>query len=114
MFRRPRDLVVVPNVIGMSPSKAKREADHAGLWLRGPEADAGPIGKSDMPTGVITAQAPKSGSLVDPGSALAVWIDRNDDGRGGIREPRRPLPDPKDCRRGLHVGLRSAVGHEPQ
>ncbi|MBV6760564.1 hypothetical protein KV605_29430 [Rhodococcus opacus] len=79
----------------MSPSKAKRAADHAGLWLRGPEADAGPLGKSDLHTGVITAQAPTSGSLVDPGSALAVWIDRSDDGGGGMREPRRPLPDPK-------------------
>lgn len=95
MFRRHRDLVVVPNVIGMSPSKAKRAAAHAGLWLRGPEADAGPLGKSDLPTGVITAQAPTPGSLVDPGSALAVWIDRNDDGGGGMREPRRPLPDPR-------------------
>lgn len=59
MFRRHRDFVTVPNVIGMSPSRAKREADHAGLWLRGPEADAGPIVVSDMPTGVITARAPK-------------------------------------------------------
>ena len=95
MFRRRRDLVTVPNVIGMSTSQAKREADHAGLWLRGPEADAGPVVVSDMPTGVITAQAPESGSLVGPGSALAVWIEGNDDGRGGMREPRRPLPDPK-------------------
>ncbi|MDX5961826.1 PASTA domain-containing protein [Rhodococcus opacus] len=95
MFRRHRDFITVPNVIGMSPSKAKRAADHAGLRLRGPEADAGPIVESDMPTGVITAQAPEPGSLVHPGSALAVWIDRDDEGRGGTREPRRPLPDPK-------------------
>ncbi|MFC9766133.1 PASTA domain-containing protein [Rhodococcus jostii] len=95
MFRRHRDFVTVPNVIGMSPSRAKREADHAGLWLRGPEADAGPIVVSDMPTGVITARAPEAGSLVHSGSVLAVWIDRDDGGGGGMREPRRPLPDPK-------------------
>ena len=95
MFRRHRDLVTVPNVIGMSPAEAKRAADHAELQLRGPEADAAPIVESDMPTGVITDQAPESGSLVGPGSTLAVWIDRNDDGRGGMREPRRPLPDPR-------------------
>ncbi|GAF46964.1 PASTA domain-containing protein [Rhodococcus wratislaviensis] len=95
MFRRHRDFVTVPNVIGMSPSRAKREAAHAGLWLRGPEADAGPIVESDMPTGVITAQTPEAGSLIHPGSALAVWIDNDDGGGGGMREPRRPLPDPK-------------------
>ncbi|TQC42493.1 PASTA domain-containing protein [Rhodococcus sp. WS4] len=95
MFRRHRDFITVPNVIGMSPLQAKREANHAGLWLRGPEADAGPIGESELSTGVITAQAPEAGSLVHPVSALAVWIARDDDGGGGMREPRRPLPDPK-------------------
>ncbi|MGW5152677.1 PASTA domain-containing protein [Rhodococcus koreensis] len=95
MVRRNRDFVAVPNVIGMSPSQAKRGAARAGLWLRGPEADAGPIVESDMPTGVVTAQAPDAGSLVHPGSALAVWIDRDDNGGGGKREPRRPLPDPE-------------------
>ena len=59
----------------MSVSNAKREAARAGLWLRGPEADAGRVVESDWPGGVVTAQAPESGSVVGPGPR-AGGVDR--------------------------------------
>jgi len=78
----------------MPITDAKIRAAAAGLWLRGPETGGGPVVEADWPTGVITAQAPEPGAVAEPGSALAAGIDRNDQGRGGVRGPRRPRPDP--------------------
>lgn len=90
--RRRAASVVVPNVIGMSCDQAWRALHAKGLVGVGPNPGGPPLAEFDLPDGVVTDQSPESGAKVPPGSAVRVWLDRG--GGSGVREPRRPRPDP--------------------
>jgi hypothetical protein len=47
-------------------------------------------------TVVVVDQSPESGAAVPPGSAVTLWIDGGD---SGVREPRRPSPEPRTGRK---------------
>jgi hypothetical protein len=60
------------------------------------------------PTGaVVSDQSPESGASVPPGTRVLLWADR---GEGGVREPRRPRPDPLPARKYLPDPADEAVG----
>lgn len=84
---RRRSLVVVPNVVGMP-------WDDASELLRANRlAAVGPDGPSlGRPYGVVVDQSPESGAKVQAGSSVTLWVERG--GGSGVREPRRPMPDP--------------------
>ncbi len=106
--RRRRSSVVVPNVIGMSWDDAHAVLQHNGLVAVGPDPDGPPMTVAGWPQGVVTDQSPESGARVPPGSLVTVWVDRG--GGAGVREPRRPKPDPKIGRKMWDEVTDEAVG----
>jgi transposase-like protein len=97
--------VRVPNVVGKALAVAQRELASRGLTA----ASGDPEGVLDMaPAGsVVTDQSPESGASVPPGTRVLLWVDR---GEGGVREPRRPGPDPLRARKYLPDPADEAVG----
>jgi hypothetical protein len=96
--RRRRSSVTVPKVIGMSWDDARTQLQNRGLMAVGPDPDGPPLTASGWPAGVVTDQSPESGAKVPPGSPVTLWVDRRGGG-SGVREPRRPKPDPKTGRK---------------
>ncbi len=84
---RGRVTVEVPDVTGM-------KWDDACMVLRG-KGLVGVGSDPNVPTwpyAVVTDQTPESGAMVPPGSHVTLWTDRGD---SGVREPRRPKPEPR-------------------
>jgi hypothetical protein len=106
--RRRRASVVVPDVIGMSWDDARALLLRKGLVAIGPDPDGPPLAASGWPDGVVTDQSPESGAMVPPGASITLWVDRG--GGSGVREPRRPKPDPKTGRKMRDEVTDEAVG----
>jgi hypothetical protein len=96
MRKRRRSSVVVPNVIGMQWDDARHALQNVALVAVGPDPDGPPLGATGWPDGVVTDQSPESGAKVPAGSTVTLWIERG--GGSGVREPRRPKPDPRAAR----------------
>jgi hypothetical protein len=80
--------VKVPDVVGLSHVEAQAVLLGSGLIAIGPDPEAAPaLG------GTVTDQSPEAGAKVPHGSVVTLWVDRG--GGSGVREPRRPGPDPK-------------------
>lgn len=93
---RRRSSVIVSNVIGMSYDVARKILHDKRLVPEGADPDGPPLGVLGWPDGVVTDQSPESGAKVPPGSVVRLWVERG--GGSGVREPRRPLPDPMSGR----------------
>lgn len=88
--RRRRGTVDVPNVVGMPWAEATellRVNRLAGIGPDGPLQAA--LGSTHA---VVVDQSPEAGAKVSPGSSVTLWVERG--GGSGVREPRRPRPDP--------------------
>lgn len=94
---RRRSTVTVPNVVGLTWDDARRILQTAELVGVGPDPDGPPLAAVGWPDGVVTDQSPESGAKVPPGSPVTLWVERG--GGSGVREPRRPKPDPKTGRK---------------
>jgi hypothetical protein len=105
---RRRSSVVVPNVIGKSWDDARAVLLRSGLVAVGTDPDGPPQAASEWPDAVVTDQSPESGATVPPGSSVRLWVDRG--GGSGVREPRRPKPDPKAGRKMWDEVTDEAVG----
>jgi PASTA domain len=106
--RRRQSTVTVPNVIGMSWNDARDALLRNRLVAIGPDPDDLPLTATGWPAGVVADQSPESGAVVPPGSTITLWMDRN--GGAGVREPRRPKPDPKTGRKMWDEVTDEAVG----
>jgi hypothetical protein len=104
---RGRSSVVVPDVVGMSWEDADRVLRENGLVGVGSDPDGPPL--PAWPDAVVTDQSPESGAKVPPGSAVTLWVERGGGG-AGVREPRRPTPDPKAGRKLRDEMADEAVG----
>jgi hypothetical protein len=91
--QRRRSSATVPNVIGMSWDGARQTLLEIGLVGVGPDPDGPPLGALGWPDGVVTDQSPESGAKVPPGSQVRLWVERG--GGSGVRESRRPKPEPR-------------------
>ena len=89
--------VVVPNVIGMSFDEARRALNGARLVAVGSDPDGPSLFVLGLSGAVVVNQDPKAGMSGAPGSSVTVWLGRGG-GSAGVREPRRPMPDPKSIR----------------
>jgi hypothetical protein len=96
--RRRRSSVLVPNVVGMSWDAARSRLQGAGLVAVGSDPDALPVTALGWSDGVVTDQSPESGAKVEPGTIIRLWVERRGGGGSGVREPRRPKPDPRSGR----------------
>lgn len=84
---RRRATVSVPSVIGLSYDRARQVLRDLALVAVVPDPDApAPLG------GTVTDQSPEAGARVPAGSTVTLWVERG--GGSGVREPRRPRPDP--------------------
>lgn len=83
--RRRLSSVVVPSVIGMPFDKAVDVLTAVGL-----------VAMSENTGGFVTDQTPEAGAKVPVGSMVRLWAER--DGGSGVREPRRPKPNPRSGR----------------
>jgi predicted DNA-binding protein (UPF0251 family) len=84
---RRSSTVRVPHVVGQSFDDARVVLMGAGLVAVLPDPDAPPIFG-----GTVTDQSPAADVKVPLGSAVTLWVERG--GGSGVREPRRPGPDP--------------------
>jgi hypothetical protein len=95
---RGRSTVVVPNVVGVPADRARKILADKGLAATGSDPDGPPLGELAWMDGVVTDQSPESGAKVPPGSVVRLWVESGGGGGSGVREPRRPLPDPMSGR----------------
>jgi transposase-like protein len=96
--RRRRSTITVPNVIGMSWDRARQVLSEKTLVAVGPDPDGPPLAALGWPSGVVVDQSPESGAKVPPGTSVRLWLESEGGGSAGVREPRRPSPDPKSAR----------------
>ncbi|HEU5429052.1 MAG TPA: PASTA domain-containing protein [Actinocrinis sp.] len=95
--RRRRSTVRVPDVVGLARDEARKVLDAKDLRAISADPDGPPLDIAGLPGSVVTDQSPESGARVPPGSPVRLWL--GDGGPGpGVREPRRPSPDPKTAR----------------
>lgn len=104
---RRRGWVVVPNVVGLPFEDARSQLTSMGLEAVGSDPDGPPIAALAGQHGHVSDQSPEAGAHVPAGSQVILWIDR---GEGGVREPRRPRPDPLPARKYLPDPADEAVG----
>ena len=89
--------VVVPDVIGMSFDQARRVLHDARLVPVSSEPDGPSLFVLGLSAAVVVNQDPKAGMSGAPGSSVTLWLGRGG-GSAGVREPRRPRPDPRSIR----------------
>jgi len=106
---RSRSSTVVPSVIGMSYDDARQVLRGKHLVAVGPDPDGSPLTALGWPDGVVTDQSPESGAKVPAGSSVTLWVERGG-GSAGVREPRRPKPDPRSAREMRREPSDEAVG----
>lgn len=85
--------IVVPDVTGIRWDDARAALHGKGLVGVGPDNVGPPLGAGNA---VVVDQSPESGALAALGSSVTLWIDRGD---SGVREPRRPKPEPRTGRK---------------
>ncbi len=95
--RRRRSTVRVPDVVGLAWDEARKVVDGKGLRAMSADPDGPPLDIAGLPSSVVTDQSPEAGARVPPGSPVRLWLDEGGGGPG-VREPRRPAPDPKTAR----------------
>lgn len=91
---RRRGKVVVPDVVGLSFADARAALMRGRLQAAGPDDDGPPLTAGGWPGGVVVDQAPESGAKVPAHSVVRLWLGRGG-GSAGVREPRRPGPEPR-------------------
>lgn len=105
---RRRSSVRVPNVVGMTWDDARHALQRVQLVAAGSDPDGPPLAATGWPQGVVTDQSPESGAKVPPGSSVRLWVDPG--GGSGVREPRRPRPNPKSGPKMLDEPTEEAAG----
>ena len=93
--------VSVPDVVGMSWENARSV-------LREHELDARCNDPDAVPDQVVQDQSPEAGARVPAGTTVRLWLRRGGGG-GGVREPRRPNPEPR-AGRAMREEADEAVG----
>ena len=78
--------IAVPNVVGTRWENARSVLREHELIATGADPDG-------SPDAVITDQTPEAGARVAAGTTIRLWFDRG--GGTGVREPRRPHPEPR-------------------
>ena len=109
--QRRRSTVSVPNVVGMSWDDARHVLLGRHLVAAGSDPDGLPLGARGWPDGIVVDQSPESGAKVPPGSSVRLWLESGGGGGdAGVREPRRPSPNPKSARAMREEPSGEAVG----
>ena len=86
------DDVTVPGVVGMTWPRAQELLRGVGL-LAEPAGDLDLVVADHPDDWTVHDQKPEGGERVELGTTVFLWLRRGP-GEAGVREPRRPLPDP--------------------
>lgn len=83
-------------MVGLTVRQARMEGHLSEVVVTSADVDGPPLGALTWPgIWVVTAQRPAAGSRVPRWSTVVIeFEERPDDGGGGVREPRQPLPQP--------------------
>lgn len=86
----------VPELVGLTVREARNLGHKAGFVVTAADVDGPPLGELTWPgIWVVTAQAPSPGTRLRRWENVVIEFEKlSGDGEGGVREPRRPLPDP--------------------
>jgi hypothetical protein len=97
---RRAERVTVPDVVGLTVDAGRHEAEVRGVVLAAADPDGPPLGAMTWPGEfLITAQSPPPGTSVFRWDSVVVTFRALAGGSAaGVREPRRPLPDPGGLR----------------
>ncbi|MYS23718.1 PASTA domain-containing protein [Streptomyces sp. DvalAA-14] len=95
--QRHADVVIVPDVVGKTVAEASGIAHEAGLSLAQPDPDGPPLAALTWPgVWLVTEQDPSPGTELYRWDSVRVrFRGAGADGSAGVREPRRPAPDPE-------------------
>lgn len=93
---RRRSTVKVPDVVGLSFEQARNVLEDKRLLALPVESGGVPVVAERGSSAVVTDQSPESGARVAAGTRITLWLGRG--GSAGVREPRRPSPDPRTLR----------------
>jgi beta-lactam-binding protein with PASTA domain len=88
----PPEQVITPDVVGMVVDRARTVAQAAGVVLAQPDPDGPPLAALtwQRPVTVLRQDPPPGTMLRRWGSVVVTWTSEET----GVREPRRPLPQP--------------------
>lgn len=102
---RSSRIITIPDVVGLTVADGTRAADNVGLVLTSADPN-GPLVDplTSSPQVRIIWQLPHPGSRRNRGEQILVGYEENGDGPAGVREPRRPPPNP----------LRAAASHHDE
>jgi hypothetical protein len=108
--RRRRSTVRVPDVVGLARDEARARLNGSELRVISADPDGLPIELVGLPGSIVKDQIPESGAMVPRGSSVRLWLDGGGDDGPGVREPRRPAPDPRTARQMRDEATDEAVG----
>ena len=91
--RRRSSSVVVPNVVGRSWTEARELLRVNRLVGYDAEPDGPSLVMGRLSDEMVVDQSPEAGAKVPSGASVKLWLRRRGGG-AGVREPRRPVPDP--------------------
>jgi hypothetical protein len=110
---RRRSSVVVPNVTGRIWEDAFEALRDKGLVAVAVGPGGLDVRTPEWAGSVVTDQVPESGAKVPEGTVVRLWNERGDGG-AGVREPRRPKPDPKSARAMNEPSVSTSAGDDPR
>lgn len=102
-------LVPVPDVVGLGVDDARAVLKGAHLEAMSPDPDGPPLAALGWPDGAVVDQDPDPGTFLPAGSWVTLWVERGP-GSAGMREPRRPRPEPRSASGMLDEESGEAIG----
>jgi len=87
-------LTVIPDVIGLDWTTARRALSSARLVAVNADPDGPPLPVLETSGYVVIDQKPAAGARRKAGSPVTLWLGRGP-GSAGVREPLRPRPSPR-------------------
>jgi hypothetical protein len=97
-----KSIVAVPNIVGLTVADGLKAAAEAEVVLTAADSNGPSVQATPLAHWRIIWQLPSPGSRRNRGEQVLVGFDEHGGGWSGVREPRRPLPNP----------LQAAARHE--
>ena len=90
------EYVIVPDLRGLLVDAAEGVGHDAGVIVTSSDTDGPSLGALTWPgRWVVTSQSPEAGKRVRRWDTVVVQFEGDSGGNAGVREPRRPPPDPR-------------------
>lgn len=85
----------VPDLRGLVVAAARAAGQEAGVVVTSSNLDGPPLAALTWPgRWIVVEQTPRAGAIISRGETVAIQFVERGGPDAGVREPRRPLPDP--------------------